>query len=256
MKLTLYPHHFLTNVSIVTKLALSAVVAGTTMAALIAVMWLSVNALDKAITTALAERAPQLRYAIEAQLHFSNAAINEKNVLLSDNPAAVTNYAKLYRSYVAKAKAAIALVREHTHRQDRLDLLNAFEQAVDDRAANSDEVFKYAAGGDIAKATELSQVKGKAARLRALDASQKLAGLFQSDLDAARTDVEVLQSEARKLTVIAGAVGFLISAGILLWISGVQVARPITRIATAMQKLARGDTSVEIVDGARSMRSA
>src|SRR5215469_12886780 len=171
---------FLGNLKLVTKLALPVGITAISLLAIVAVMWIAVGNFEQGTDIALGSRAPQLRYAIEAQLHFADAAINEKNVLLSiGNADAIAQYAKLYRDDVAKAKRAMTMVKARAKSTERLALVDQFLSAVDERAVNSEEVFKLATDGDFKAAVQRSQVEGKAARLKALDAAEKLAAGYQ-----------------------------------------------------------------------------
>ena len=230
-----------------TKLSLPVAVTALSLLGIIAVMWFAVDVFEAGTDVALGSRAPQLRYAIEAQLHFADAAINEKNVLLSvGNSDAIAQYAKLYRDDIARAERAMTTVRELTKSTQHQALIEQFLSAVSERAANSEEVFKLAAAGEVKAAVQRSQVEGKAARLKALDAAEKLAGAYQEDLAAATADLADATERLRYLTLGAALLGLVISGSLMFWIGIAQVARPINRMASRMQMLAAGDMAIEI----------
>jgi CHASE3 domain sensor protein len=194
------------GLSVAVRLILTSAISAVSFLLLVGTVWWQLGLLAHETDTALNARVVQLRGSIQAQLHFSDAAINEKNVLLSGGKGEVIeSYAALYRDEIGKAKASIAAVREHIHNPDRLALLDEFEKAVDERAANTEEVFKLAAAGDTAGATELSQVKGKAARLKALDLSKRLVDGFEADLTTARADVATLYLRIVVLSLMTGS---------------------------------------------------
>ena len=151
------PQHRSVGLSVAVRLILTSAISAVSFLLVVGIVWWQLALLSHKTDTALNARVFQLRGSIQAQLHFSDAAINEKNVLLSGGKGeAIESYAALYRAEIGKAKASIAAVREQIHSPDRLALLDEFEKAVDERAANTEQVFKLAAAGDIAGATELS----------------------------------------------------------------------------------------------------
>jgi len=241
------PQHRSAGLSVAVRLILTSAISAVSFLLLVGTVWWQLGLLAHETDTALNARVVQLRGSIQAQLHFSDAAINEKNVLLSGGKGEVIeSYAALYRAEIGKAKASIAAVREHIHNPDRLALLDEFENAVDERAANTEQVFKLAAAGDIAGATELSQVKGKAARLKALDLSKRLVDGFEADLATARTDIATLYSRILVLAFVMAGIGFAVLAASLYWIGFRQIARPISAMTQAMRRLASGDVETDI----------
>src|SRR5579871_5579197 len=233
---------FFGDLKMLTKLALPVAITAVSLIGVILVIWFAVDALEQDVQVALANRAPQVRLTVEAQLHFADAAINEKNVLLSvGNAQAIEQYAKLYRDDIDKAQRAMRDVRELTTGPTQVALVEQFMAAVRERAANSEEVFKLCAAGDMKAAVQRSQVEGKAARLKALRASEELAGIFQHDLSAATQAIADSGDRVRYRTLIAAVVGLAISASLIFWIGLTQVARPIRRMAARMESLASGE---------------
>ena len=233
--------------SVALRLALTSAISAVSFLILIGAVWSQLGSLARETDAALSTRAPELRDAIEAQLHFSDAAINEKNVLLSVGDAdAIRKYADLYRNEIAKAKAIIASLKKQVHKPESLSLLDEFGAAVDERAANTEEVFKLATAGDVHGAAELSQVKGKAARLKALAASKQLVNAFEADMSATRASVASLASFIVIVAAVTAALGFAVLLAALYWIGYRRIARPIAALTRAMSSLASGDLETPI----------
>lgn len=76
-------------------------------------------------------------------------------------------------------------------------------------------------------------------------------GITKADADANLNRAQMIQVEGRKYTVIAACIG-VIGLGFVWFVLVHLTARPLSRLASSMQSLARGDAAVDITEAERS----
>lgn len=164
---------------------------------------------------------------------------------IGDTKTIRENY-EVYKKAIDAANKAIAVTADKIHQPAQLKLIAAFRTAVLTRATNTEKVYAAAVDGDTKAATQLSTVVGRAARLQALDASEKLVAQLQNLLADASDNIDDQLHRETLAIEILDTVGVLFSIGIALWVSRFLVVRPIRACVTAMGKLAGGDLDLAI----------
>ncbi|WP_431305100.1 methyl-accepting chemotaxis protein [Sediminicoccus sp. BL-A-41-H5] len=81
--------------------------------------------------------------------------------------------------------------------------------------------------------------------------ASRARAITKADADANLATARALQEEGRKYTYIAAGIG-LLGLGFVWFVLVLLTARPLSRLAVSMQRLARGDAEVEIPGGGRS----
>jgi methyl-accepting chemotaxis protein len=81
--------------------------------------------------------------------------------------------------------------------------------------------------------------------------ASRARAITKADADANLARANALQEEARRSTYIAAGIGML-GLGFVWFMLVLLTARPLSRLAVSMQRLARGDAEVEIPGGGRS----
>ena len=234
--------HLFAHWPLTAKLVVPAVITTLACAAVIVALWFSASAIRAAADDALRGHAPALLAAVEAQRHFSDAAIAEKNIILAAGDAAsIAQYAKVYRTEIDGALTAIALTRGRLAEPAHLALADSFIAAIEARARNTDAVIAAVGQGDVGLATQLSAVKGRASRLKALEASQALVHILQTTLAAATERIDTVIAQTDTVITLIDIAGILASLGVAFWVASAQVVRPIRASAHEMARLASGD---------------
>ena len=101
-------------------------------------------------------KAVQLERALEAESVFNSAAVSEKNVILSTDPAMAKNNIKLYDDAAAKTLELLDRLDELKPSPPQAKLVGDFRRAANERLVISHKVFDLALAGKAQEAFTLS----------------------------------------------------------------------------------------------------
>ena len=234
------------NIAIIAKIAVPATIIAVVSIGIVLYASLAVTHLSDTAAALVDGNATRVQLALQAESAFNNAAISEKNVILSDDEKVAKGHIELYGKATAATLDAIGRFEAITQDADQRALIDTFRTAVSGRRDASAKVFELALAGKSKEAFDHS--RGVAAKHRqiAIATVGKLIAMNVEKMQAARDASVAMAAQTRAWLVIGAAAGLICAFGVLGWIALYQISRPLAFMTREMTKLANGDLNIEI----------
>ena len=234
------------NIAIIAKIAVPATIIAVVSIGVVLYASLAVTHLSDTAAALVDGNATRVQLALQAESAFNNAAISEKNVILSDDEKVAKGHIELYGKATAATLDAIGRFEAITQDADQRALIDAFRTAVSGRRDASAKVFELALAGKAKEAFDYS--RGVAAKYRqiAIETVGKLIAMNVEKMKAARDASVAMAAQTRAWLVIGAAAGLICAFAVLGWIALYQISRPLAFMTREMTKLANGDLNIEI----------
>ncbi len=232
---------FVSNLSIVKKVAIPAIVLAIMSVLMIVLFSQALNGVTAGLDLIIDHNGTRLRLANEADVALSQAETAEKAALLA------ASNDELHRMQ-ANYDAAIKTVIDDLNRLVVIDpdpeetaAVDSYRAAVTRRDEAGRQVFSLLAAGKHAEAVQLSEAKEREMKATLDTVSKTLADFERQDMASDR-DKTIAKGDIARHELIYASLGGLALAYLLLqWIAVFQVARPIHRASAAIEQLADGD---------------
>ena len=234
------------NIAIIAKIAVPATIIAVVSIGIVLYASLAVTHLSDTAAALVDGNATRVQLALQAESAFNNAAISEKNVILSDDEKVAKGHIELYGKATTATLDAIGRFEAITQDADQRALIDTFRTAVNGRRDASAKVFELALAGKAKEAFDHS--RGVAAKHRqiAIATVGKLIAMNVEKMQAARDASVAMATHTRAWLVIGAAAGLICAFGVLGWIALYQISRPLAFMTHEMTKLANGDLNIEI----------
>ena len=234
------------NIAIISKIAVPATIVAVVAIGIVLYASLAVTHLSDTAAALVDGNATRVQLALQAESAFNNAAISEKNVILSDSPKVAQGHIELYGKATFATLDAIKRFEAITEDAEQRALIDTFRSAVTGRRDASAQVFELALAGKLKEAFDHS--RGVAAKHRqvAIAAVSKLIGMNVEKMREARDASVAMAKHTRAWLVIGAAAGLICAFGVLGWIALYQISRPLAFMTREMTKLADGDLTIQI----------
>jgi methyl-accepting chemotaxis protein len=234
------------NIAIIAKIAVPATIIAVVSIGIVLYASLAVTHLSDTAAALVDGNATRVQLALQAESAFNNAAISEKNVILSDDEKVAKGHIELYGKATAATLDAIGRFEAITQDADQRALIDTFRTAVGGRRDASAQVFELALAGKAKEAFDHS--RGVAAKHRqiAIATVGKLIAMNVEKMQAARDASVAMAAQTRAWLVIGAAAGLICAFAVLGWIALYQISRPLAFMTREMTKLANGDLNIEI----------
>ena len=234
------------NIAIIAKIAVPATIIAVVSIGIVLYASLAVTHLSDTAAALVDGNATRVQLALQAESAFNNAAISEKNVILSDDEKVAKGHIELYGKATAATLDAIGRFEAITQDADQRALIDTFRTAVSGRRDASAKVFELALAGKAKEAFDHS--RGVAAKHRqiAIETVGKLIAMNVEKMQAARDASVAMAAQTRAWLVIGAAAGLICAFAVLGWIALYQISRPLAFMTREMTKLANGDLNIEI----------
>ncbi|MDB5575963.1 MAG: methyl-accepting chemotaxis protein, partial [Bradyrhizobium sp.] len=234
------------NIAIIAKIAVPATIVAVVSIGIVLYASLAVTELSDTAAALVDGNATRVQLALQAESAFNNAAISEKNVILSDDPKVAQGHIELYGKATAATLDAITHFEAITGDAEQRALIDTFRSAVGGRRDASAQVFELALAGKMKEAFDHS--RGVAAKHRqvAIAAVSKLIAMNVAKMREARDASVAMAAHTRAWLVVGAAAGLICAFGVLGWIALYQISRPLALMTGEMTKLAHGDLDIQI----------
>ena len=234
------------NIAIIAKIAVPATIIAVVSIGIVLYASLAVTHLSDTAAALVDGNATRVQLALQAESAFNNAAISEKNVILSDDEKVAKGHIELYGKATTATLDTIGRFEAITQDADQRALIDTFRTAVSGRRDASAKVFELALAGKAKEAFDHS--RGVAAKHRqiAIATVGKLIAMNVEKMQAARDASVAMATHTRAWLVIGAAAGLICAFGVLGWIALYQISRPLAFMTREMTKLANGDLNIEI----------
>ena len=241
----------LENLSLSRKLALPAVLVILVTLGIVVFASNAMSSLAGQLQQLTDRKAVELELALEAESVFNSAAVSEKNVILSTDPAMAKNNIKLYDDASGKTLDLLDRLDALKPAPAQAALVADFRRAATERREISHKVFDLALAGNAQEAFVLSSQEAAKKRREAIVAVDKLIGDLRADLKAARDSAEAQATAAQYWLVLGGSAGLLVAFGVAALIVIGKVTRPLRHLTVLTQRLAGGDLDIQLPEASR-----
>ena len=234
------------NIAIIAKIAVPATIVAVVSIGIVLYASLAVTQLSDTAAALVDGNATRVQLALQAESAFNNAAISEKNVILSGDAKVAQGHIELYGKATSATIDAITRFEAITQEAEQRALIDTFRSAVVGRREASAEVFQLALAGKMKEAFDHS--RGVAAKHRqvAIGAVSKLIAMNVEKMQEARNASVAMAARTRAWLVVGAAGGLICAFGVLGWIALYQISRPLASMTGEMTKLAHGDLDIQI----------
>jgi methyl-accepting chemotaxis protein len=234
------------NIAIIAKIAVPATIVAVVSIGIVLYASLAVTHLSDTAAALVDGNATRVQLALQAESAFNNAAISEKNVILSGDAKVAQGHIELYGKATSATLDAITRFEAITQEAEQRALIDTFRSAVTGRREASAQVFELALAGKMKEAFDHS--RGVAAKHRqvAIGAVSKLIVMNVEKMREARDASVAMAARTRAWLVVGAAAGLICAFGVLGWIALYQISRPLAFMTGEMTKLANGDLAIHI----------
>ena len=165
------------NIAIIAKIAVPATIVAVVSIGIVLYASLAVTQLSDTAAALVDGNATRVQLALQAESAFNNAAISEKNVILSGDAKVAQGHIELYGKATSATLDAITRFEAITQEAEQRALIDTFRTAVVGRREASAQVFELALAGKMKEAFDHS--RGVAAKHRqvAIGAVSKLIAM-------------------------------------------------------------------------------
>ncbi|HEV2676809.1 MAG TPA: methyl-accepting chemotaxis protein [Aliidongia sp.] len=241
----------LDNLSLSRKLVVPAALVILVTLGIVVLASNSLSSLAEQLKRLTDQKAVELEVALEAESIFNSAAVSEKNVILSTDPAMAKNNIKLYDDASARTIDLLDRLDGLKPSPPQASLVADFRRAATERREISHKVFDLALAGKAQEAFVLSSQEAAKKRREAIAAVDKLIGDLRTDLKAARDDADTQAGTARYWLILGGTAGLLAAFGIAALIVVGTITRPLRNLTALTQRLADGDLDIRLPEVSR-----
>jgi len=235
---------FLDNLSLLAKIAIPLTVTILLSIGLIAYARSALTSLAHETQTIAKIQTARQAHILNLQIALTEATVQNRNIMIETDPVRLNGF-QTRQSAAMKASYAA------------LDRLVALEDSPERTAANQsmraglDEYYAIVARstalgmkGEKAPAMRIAQEEASPRRAKLREETERRGAIIEGQLKAAAEAADNLAASSTTLLILAATVGLLAATGLAVAIVVLGVARPITRMATSMDRLARGDLDI------------
>ncbi|BCJ91533.1 hypothetical protein IZ6_22680 [Terrihabitans soli] len=233
------------DLKLLIKLAVPTVVL---IAVVVGLLFLANDGLDKLAAqtdTIVDDAAASLSAVQQIEASVNEATIQEKNLILTDDPALMQSYKTNYESAKAEALENADKLLALTNDTDRA-VDTALKDTVVSYFAATDKSVDLSVSGDHDGAEKFSLSEGRQARGKARDDIGKRVDTMVAEMDQAQIQADETSDSTVNTLMIAGAVGLVLATGLLAIIALKGIVAPMTSMTSSMGRLAGGDLEVEV----------
>ena len=240
-----------TNLKLIAKIAIPVSILACVVAAIVWNASAGLATLDATARNVIDVSAARLMHVLSLSNAVNNATLQEKNIILDPREDQRKAFLDSYKRSVAEAldhaDALIALADTPERKQMNEQLKDALALNI----KHTSEVNDIALQGESQRAYEESIGTGRESRLALMKLVAGSVAANEKDLREARAAAAALARSTRTSLITFAAIGVMLSLGLLAAVVIGMIARPLTRMADGMGRLAGGDTGVDVVGAER-----
>ncbi|MBP2297596.1 methyl-accepting chemotaxis protein [Azospirillum picis] len=237
---------WLSNLPLAGKVALPIAILAAVLAA---ILWQAADGLGRLsdrselITDTIARR---LEFVLAMQAAVNNAAVNEKNAILDSDPERIRGFKADYDRSIADAIADADRLVALADGEERRAVNRRIKELIQDYDAVTGTVWKFAMANDDGQAYRISGLEGREARRRVVEAIAQRVTINERQMEEARTGVVELAGRVRIILFSVAGAGSVLAFALLTWLVAAFIVGPLTAMARAMERLARGDLETAV----------
>ena len=200
---------------------------------------MNLGALNSSFDAAISGNVKRVQLSAQIEAETLKVARDEKNIILTQDPAGLRNLSSTLDAGVEAIKADTATLHELSSAQGR-ELVEKFTTAYDAYLVQHNEVRRLAMLNQDAEAFELAAGKAAEARASSVEALDAVDELNNRQLATAVSDAGQLYSSSSLLLIALLVGSTIIAVSAATWIV-LGISRGLSRIKTAVSAVAIGD---------------
>lgn len=242
---------FLDNLMLMAKLAIPVTVMIAVIIGLIVLAKTSLDTLAQNTQQIIDVHATRRATALELKAMVNEATIQEKNIIIETNAETLARYEKLFQAAKREASKDLDTLIALADTVERKAMNEDLKRVVTEFFAIMDRSVALGLRNESAAAIKVSNGEGRTARIKARDAlDQRIEANGKALAEAKQAATELAEVTSNTLMIVS-SIGLVVAVGLLGAIALFGIARPLTRITRAMERLARGDLDVTVEGAGR-----
>ena len=239
---------FLNNLKLIVKIAIPTVVFVAIAIGLVTVAKTGLDALSADTKELTDVETARLIRILQINAEVNEASIQEKNLILfssveADRLQSAEGVYQQYKKLALQHMDELAALSGTPERRAVNDNIKATLVAY---FSQMDKSVAHALKDDDFSALQISNGEARDLRRKTRDLLTERITANQKALDHAAQEAEELASGTSTLLIEASVLGLIVAIGLLGWIVIYAIARPISAMTGAMDRLANGDLSVTV----------
>jgi methyl-accepting chemotaxis protein len=239
------------DLRLLTKIAIPAAIMVAVSVGIVGYAWQALQALAVSTAAIVDVQAARQATVLQMALALADATLDLKNVLIDTNGGEKLRDKEKYASDVAAALTHAGKLVALADTAERRAAIEAVRRAIADFQKVGADVIKLSIADDFSASAELLAGDGEKRRaaLKGMVDAMSVQGI--TDMGEAKATAAALRTRS-VLTLFAGAgIGLLVAVGQLAWIAIVQVSRPLAAMTALTDRLAKGDTEMQVTGAER-----
>ena len=239
---------FLNNLKLIVKIAIPTVVFVAIAIGLVTVAKTGLDALSADTKELTDVETARLIRILQINAEVNEASIQEKNLILFSSVEAdrLQSAEGVYQQYKKLALQHMDELAALSGTQERRAVNDNIKATLVAYFSQMDKSVAHALKDDDFSALQISNGEARDLRRKTRDLLTDRIAVNQKALDHAAQEAEALASDTSTLLIEASVLGLIVAIGLLGWIVLYAIARPISAMTGAMDRLANGDLSVTV----------
>lgn len=184
--------------------------------------------------------------ALEVESNINNATVNEKNMLLSVDPASRPAYIENYSKSIKDALGAADTMIQLSDTPERKARNEAFKKDIQAYDQVSRQSMDLVMNGQVEQAIQISKTQGRELRLKIVKAVEERVANNEKEMNQNVDDIDQLIESTVKNLVTVSSLGLVTGVIILLAIIRYLVVGPLSSITKAMKVVSEGNLNVNV----------
>lgn len=196
-------------------------------------------------------QATRLENILSVRIHVTEATVQNRNLLIDDQPAELAHDKQRYDDSVKGAYGAVDKLIALSDSPERRATNQKLRETVEAYFAVVDRANAAALGRDVETARRIALTEGRDARNKVREFVTPRIANLTAELAKAKAEAEASAGRATTLLVSAAVAGLLAALAVAFAIVHFGLTRPLTSLVSVLRRMAEGDIDADIREAAR-----
>jgi len=196
-------------------------------------------------------QATRLENILSVRIHVTEATVQNRNLLIDDQPAELAHDKQRYDDSVKGAYGAVDKLIALSDSPERRATNQKLRETVEAYFAVVDRANAAALGRDVETARRIALTEGRDARNKVREFVTPRIANLTAELAKAKAEAEASAGRVTTLLVSAAVAGLLAALAVAFAIVHFGLTRPLTSLVSVLRRMAEGDIDADIREAAR-----
>ncbi|AWN37045.1 methyl-accepting chemotaxis protein [Methylobacterium radiodurans] len=196
-------------------------------------------------------QSARLENILGVRVNVTEATVQSRNIIIETRQAEMAGYKERYDHHVSATYAAVDTLIRLADTPERRAVLQALRQTVSTYFGILDRVTALGLRNETETAARLALIEGSPARTAVRDAVQQRIDVLSRELAKAKADAASEAARATALLIGTALAGLLAALGLAAGIVVLGISRPLARLVSVLERMARGEAEAEIAEARR-----